>query len=188
MGKVVRSEGHSAFTKLFVLVEYWYKHFRNYMLYGKSLAICQCPLWWMCPPKYCFTFRNNPHQNSYEVVIYYEVVICRIFSQFSSVTQSRLTLCNPMDCSTPGLPVIHQLQEFTQTHVHWVGDATQPSHTLSSPSPLPSIFPSIRGFSMSWFFASGAQSIGFSASASVLPINIQDLFPWGWTGWISLLS
>ena len=147
MGKVVRSEGHSAFTKLFVLVEYWYKHFRNYMLYGKSLAICQCPLWWMCPPKYCFTFRNNPHQNSYEVVIYYEVVICRIFSQFSSVTQSRLTLCNPMDCSTPGLPVIHQLQEFTQTHVHWVGDATQPSHTLSSPSPLPSIFPSIRVFS-----------------------------------------
>ena len=56
-------------------------------------------------------------------------------SQFSSVTQSCLTLCNPMDCSTPGLPVHHQLPESTQTHVHWVGDAIQPSHPLFSPSP-----------------------------------------------------
>jgi len=55
--------------------------------------------------------------------------------QFSSVTQSCLTLCDPMDCSTPGLPVYHQLPEFTQTHVNWVGDAIQPSHPLSSPSP-----------------------------------------------------
>ena len=59
--------------------------------------------------------------------------------QFSSVTQSCLTLCDPMDCSTLGFPVHHQLPEFTQTHVHWVSDATQPSHPLSSPSPLPSI-------------------------------------------------
>ena len=55
------------------------------------------------------------------------------FSQFSSVIQSCLTLCNPMDCSTPGLPVHHQLPEFTQTDVHWVGDAIQPTHPLSSP-------------------------------------------------------
>ena len=55
--------------------------------------------------------------------------------QFSSVTQSCLTLCDPMNCSTPGLPVHHQLLEFTQTHVHRVGDAIQPSHFLSSPSP-----------------------------------------------------
>ena len=54
---------------------------------------------------------------------------------FSSVTQSCPTLCDPMDCSTPGLPVHHQLPEFTQTHAHWVGDAIQPSHPLSSPSP-----------------------------------------------------
>ena len=53
--------------------------------------------------------------------------------QFRSVTQSCLTLCDPMDCSTPGLPVQHQLPEFTQTHVHWVSDAIQPSHPLSSP-------------------------------------------------------
>ena len=55
--------------------------------------------------------------------------------QFSSVAQLCPTLCDPMDCSTPGLPVHHQLPEFTQTHVHWVGDAIQPSHPLSSPSP-----------------------------------------------------
>ena len=67
--------------------------------------------------------------------------------QFSSVAQSCLTLCNPMDCSTPGLPVHHQLPEPTQTHVHWVGDAIQPSHPLSSPSLPTSIFPSIRVFS-----------------------------------------
>ena len=55
--------------------------------------------------------------------------------QFSSVAQSCPTLCDPMNCSTPGLPVHHQLLEFTQTHVHWVSDAIQPSHPLSSPFP-----------------------------------------------------
>ena len=55
--------------------------------------------------------------------------------QFSSVAQSCLTLCDPMNCSTPGLPVHHQLLEFTQTHAHWVSDAIQPSHPLLSPSP-----------------------------------------------------
>ena len=67
--------------------------------------------------------------------------------QFSSVAQSCPTLCDPMDCSTPGLPVHHQLPEFTQTHVHRVGDGIQPSppcHPLLLP---PSIFPSIRVFS-----------------------------------------
>ena len=56
-------------------------------------------------------------------------------NQFSSVAQSCPTLCNPMNHSTPGLPVHHRLPEFTQTHVHWVGDAIQPSHPLSFPSP-----------------------------------------------------
>ena len=55
--------------------------------------------------------------------------------QFSSFAQSCPTLFDPMDCSTPGIPVHHQLQEFTQTHVHWISDAIQPSHPLSSPSP-----------------------------------------------------
>ena len=66
-------------------------------------------------------------------------VVCCWFDllsvQFSSVTQSWPTLYNSMDCSTPGLPVHHQLPEFTQPHVHWVGDAIQPSHPLSTPSP-----------------------------------------------------
>ena len=56
-------------------------------------------------------------------------------AQFSSVAQSCSTLCNPMDCSTPGLPVHHQHPEFTQTHVHWVSDAIYTSHPLLSPSP-----------------------------------------------------
>ena len=67
--------------------------------------------------------------------------------QFSSVTQLCPTLCDPMDCSTPGFPVHHQLPEFTQTHVHWVSDAIQPLHPLLSLPLLPSIFPSIKVFS-----------------------------------------
>ena len=67
--------------------------------------------------------------------------------QFSSVAQSCPTLCDPMNRSTPGLPVHHQLPEFTQTHVHRVSDAIQPSHPLSSPSPPAPIPPSIRVFS-----------------------------------------
>ena len=67
--------------------------------------------------------------------------------QFSSVAQSCPTLCDPMDCSTSGLPVHHQLLEFIQTHVHRVSDAIQPSHPLSSPSPPASGFPNIRVFS-----------------------------------------
>ena len=72
--------------------------------------------------------------------------------QFSSVTQSCPTLCNPMNRSTPGLPVHHQLPEFTQTHIYRVGDAIQPSHPLSSPSP-PAPNPSQHHFPMSQLFA-----------------------------------
>ena len=67
--------------------------------------------------------------------------------QFSSVAQSFPTLCDPVDCSMPGLPVHHQLPEFTQTHVHRVDDSIQPSHPLSSPSPPAPIPPNIRVFS-----------------------------------------
>ena len=105
-------------------------------------------------------------------------------------SHSGVSLCDPTNCSTPGFPVHNQLPEFAQTQVHPVGDAIQPSHPLYCPLlPLPSIFPSIRVFSkMSQFFASVSQSTGASASASVLPVNIQDCFPLGWTGWISLQS
>ena len=109
--------------------------------------------------------------------------------EFSSVTQSCLTLCNPMDCSTPGLPVHHQLPEFTQTRAHWVSGAIHPSHPLSSPSSPAFNLSRHQGiFQMSQLFTSGGQSIGVSASTSVLPMNIQDWFPLGWTGWISLQS
>ena len=108
--------------------------------------------------------------------------------KFSSVTQSCPTLWDPMDCSKPGLSVHHQLPEFTQTHVHWVGDAIQPSHLLSSPSP-PAPNPSQHQGLFQWVnFSWGGQSTGVSASASVLPMNTQDWSPSGRTGWVSLQS
>ena len=104
--------------------------------------------------------------------------------QFSSVTQSCPTFCDPMDRSTSGLSIHHQLPEFTQTHVHWVSDAIQPSHPLRPLLLLLSIFPSIRVFSNEP--ALRGQSIGVSVSTSVLPMNIQDWCPLGWTVLISL--
>ena len=93
-----------------------------------------------------------------------------------------------MDCSTPGFHAHHQLPELFQTHVHRIGDPIQPSHPLSSPFP-PAFNPSQnQSFPMSQFFTSCGQSIGASASASVLPMNIQDSFPLGLTGLISLQS
>ena len=93
----------------------------------------------------------------------------RLRNVLCSVTKSCPALCDPMDYSTPGFPVLHYLLEFAQTHVHWVGDATQPSHPLLSPSPTLSLSQQQRLF----LFASSGQSIGPSASASVLPMNIQ---------------
>ena len=107
---------------------------------------------------------------------------------FSSVSQSCPTLCDPMDCSTPGFLVYHQFPRLT--HVHWVGDTIQPSIS-SSVIPFSSClqsFPTSGSFQMSQFFTSGDQIIGVSASTSVLPMNIQDWAPLGWTGWISLQS
>ena len=99
---------------------------------------------------------------------------------------SVLTLCNPMDCSMPVFPVLHHLLELAQTHVHWVGDTTHPTIS-SSVIPFSSClrsFPASGSFLMSQFFTLGGQSIGTSASASIL-MNIQDWFPLGLTGWIS---
>ena len=89
-----------------------------------------------------------------------------------SVTQSCLTLSDPMDCSTPGFPVRHHLLEFARTHVHWVYDTTQQSNPLSPPSQ--SFSPS-ESVLMSHLFASGGQSIEPSASASVLPVRTDLL-------------
>ena len=106
-----------------------------------------------------------------------------------SVTQSCPSLCNPMDCSTPGFPVLHHHTEPAQTHVHCVNDASQASHPLLSPSPLPSVFSSIRVFSNE--LALGIRwpkYWSFSFSISILNMNIQDWFPLGLTCLISLQS
>ena len=107
--------------------------------------------------------------------------------QFSSIAQSCPTLCNPMDCSTPGFPVHHQPLELAQTR-----PSSRWYHPTISSSVVPfsaclQSFPASRFFP-SDFFASGSQSIGASISASVLPVNIQDWFPSGLTGLISLQS
>ena len=92
-----------------------------------------------------------------------------ILFEFSSVSQACPTLCDPMDCSMPGFPVHHQLLEVTQTHVH----QTISSSVIPFSSCLQS-FCASESFQMNQFFASGGQSMGVSASTSVLPMNIQD--------------
>ena len=90
-------------------------------------------------------------------------------TQLSSVAQSRLTLCDPMDCSTPSFPVCHQLPELAQTHAHRVCDATH-HLILCRPLLLPSVFPASGSFPMSQLFAPGGQRIGTSALAEALPL------------------
>ena len=105
--------------------------------------------------------------------------------QFISFAQSCLTLCNPMVCSTPGFPVHHKLPKLAQTHVLRVSEGVWCHPTISS-SEIPfssclQSFPASGSFPISQFF-------GASASASFLPMNIQNWFPLGWTSWISLQS
>ena len=101
-------------------------------------------------------------------VIYIDSVIYCCFS----VAKLYLTLCDPMNCSSPGLPVLHYLLEFAQIHVHWVCDALTISSSVAPFFSCPQFFPASGSFPVSWLFASGGQSIGVSASASVLSMNI----------------
>ena len=120
----------------------------------------------------------------------YKEAVVHIYSGiFSSVTQSYPTLCNPMNRSTPGLPVHHQLSEFTQTHVYRVNDAIQPSHPLSSPSPPAPNTSQHQGL-FQWVNSS-------HEVAKVLEFQLQhQSFQWTprtdlllrWTGWIFLQS
>ena len=103
-----------------------------------------------------------------------------------SFGKSYSTLCNPINCSTPGFPVLHYLLEFAQIHVHWVHDVIQPSHLLSPPSPPALNLSQHQGLFQCWHFSSGGQTIG--ALTSVLPMNIQDWFLLGVTRLISLQS
>ena len=100
-----------------------------------------------------------------------------------SVAKSYPTLCDPMDCSTPGFPVLHHLLELAQTHVHWVSDAIKPSHHLSPPSPL-ALNLSQHQCLFQWVSSlyQVVKFIGASTSAPVLPIHSQGWFLLGWTG------
>ena len=147
------------------------------------------PTWSCCMSflMYCWILFAKILLRNFEFIFISDIGLFSLV-QFSSVTQSCPTLCDPMNRRTPGLPVHHQLPEFTQTHVHQVTDAIQPSHPLSSPSPPapnPSQLQSLLNESvlrMRW------PKTVVSASASVLPMNTQDWYPLGWTGWISLQS
>ena len=101
------------------------------------------------------------------------------------VTQLCPTLCNPMGCNTRGFPVLHHLPEFTQTCVHQVDDVVKSSHPLSSPSPAFNLSQH-QGLFQRVNSASAGQNIRASASSSVLPVHIQDSFPLGLTGLISM--
>ena len=114
--------------------------------------------------------------------IYIYIYIC-IQQSVSSVTQSCLTLCNPMDYSTPGLPVHRQLQVYSDSRpLSWWYHPIISSTVVPFSSCLQSF--SASGSFQTSQFTSGGQSVGVSASASVLPMNIQDWFPLGWSGWI----
>ena len=104
---------------------------------------------------------------------------------FSSVAQLCPTLCGPMNCSTPGLPVYHQLPQSTQTHVHWVGDAIQPSHPLSSASP-PTLNLSQHQGLFKW--VSSSHKVAKVLEFQLQHQSFQDWSPLEWTGWISLQS
>ena len=132
---------------------------------------------------------SNKCTKIFKLIFYYVSWTLKYYTMFSSVTQSYLTLCDPFDCSTPGLPVHHQLLKLAQTHVHQVGDAIQPPHPLSSLSPpafnlflASGSFPMIQFFHIRWpkYWSFSFSIIDYSG------LIIQDWFPLGWTGWISL--
>ena len=130
--------------------------------------------------------RANNQNTKLQTKVKEALVSCSL--QFSSVAQLCPTLCNSMDHSTPGLPLHHHLLEFTQIHVHWVGDAIRPSHPLSSPFPPTFNLSQNQGI-FKWVSSSHqVAKVLVPASTSVLSMNIQDWFPLGLTGWISLQS
>ena len=149
-------------------------------------------LWSLCTKDKCQLWEGAWHQwgtfiKIHVVPQYFSKIMCEKslsrdvtkthvhLVQFSSVAQLCPTLCDPMNHSTPGLPVHHQLPEFTRTHAHRVGDAIQPSHPLSSPSP-PAPNPSQHQGLFQWVNSSHevAKVLEFQLLVSVLPMNTQD--------------
>ena len=124
-----------------------------------------------------------------ELNIYIHIKTCIWMLIVVVQSLSHVRLCDPMYCSMPGFPVLHHLPELAQTHVHWLSDAIQTFHPLSSPSPPAINLPQHQSlFLKIQLFTSGGQSIGASASASVLPMDIQGLLLLRLTGLISLQS
>ena len=145
-----------------------------------------------CISLYTFIQTKKELQNDYERIIWkwldlgFMTEMGMISVQFSHSVMSNSL--RPHRLQHAKLPVHHQLPELTQTPVHGVGDAIQPSHPLLSPSPPAFNLSQRQGLEKSQFFTPGGERIKVSASASVLPMNIQDWSSWGWTGWISLQS
>ena len=136
------------------------------------------------------SFRDRVWYKVFQLsFVLFHIVLKVLSSVHFSHSVMSPTLCDPMNHSTPGLPVHHQLLEFTLSHVHRVGDAIQPSHPLSSPS-LPASNPSQHQSFFQWVNSSHevAKVLEFSALASFLPKKSQGWSPSGWTGWISLQS
>ena len=111
----------------------------------------------------------------------------KVWSQFSSVAQSCLTLCDPKDCSTPGLPVHHQLLKFTQIHACWVSDAIQSSHPLSSPSP-PAFNPSQHPGLFKWVMSHIRWPNYWSFSFNISPSNEYSGLISFRKNWLDLLA
>ena len=155
-------------------------------MFSHGLAIEKFPVWGYYK-EYCCVHSVIPYitLNIYlvtSVISLFSVSVVLSYNhpvlvQFSSVAQSCLTLCDPMNNSTPGLPVHHQLPDFTQTHVHRVGDAIQPSHPRSSPSsPAPN--PSKHQRLFQWVNSSHEMYWNFSSKALVItifPIPVKSL-------------
>ena len=136
-------------------------------------------IWW---------FQNHCVHSPSIFFLHNHLLVLVASVQLSSGSQSCPTLCDPMNRSTPGLPVHHQLPEFIQTRVHRISDAIQSSHPRSSPYSCHQSLPASESFPMSQLFAWGGQSTGVSALISFLPKKSQGWSPSEWTGWISLQS
>ena len=175
------------------MTEYWYNFFIKYLVE----FICECIWTWCCVhlelSNYWFNFFNR-HRSIQMVYFCGWVLASYVFQEigqfhlsqqiscyyFCSVSKSYPTFCDPMSYSKPGLSVLHFLKQFAQIHVHQVSDVIH--LVLCHPLLLCSqSFPASGSFQMSQLFSSGGQNIGASASASVLPKNVQGWFPLGLT-------
>ena len=162
--------GINSLSSFHIFLDFWPRH-----LFLSALLWC-CGM--SCDEKYQMNRWMDKHSFNCSAITSKE--------QFSSVTQSCMILCNPMDCSTPGLRVHHPtLGAYSNSCL--LSQWCHPTIS-SSPSPLTSTFPSIRVFSNESVLHIRWQGIRVSASAPVLPMKTQHWSPLGWTGWISLQS